>query len=529
MAKFRGNPQHFNRFRQGPQFVGGQSSQVGYQSRESFQRNDQGRSNNYQWRDSSGFNHQNNYNQGSYQDRGQGYTTTTSNSKGIRNTTITTTVTEVTPEVIREVVTIKGGTTNLVPTTTTTGPTIATTTSTATTKISNPMTEVTPPAANQNRNPARVPTCYNCRTPGHYASECKTKLKDSTYFEKKAAMMKKKELGKVLMDDEENWIQEPEDSDDEGPSAVQGHCLMADFEEPIISGSSNQSTEEEAEVTSYPNLSNLVELLESKILRLESNLQMERALVTRFRTESVVYKSCLEDLTLNFDRLELESGIRESNLENKLISLQRSHDEMKVVVRNSSASSNFFEERTKLFIKIDELEENNLKGGQSEHTLSLLTKKMTQHPFYQAKPGLGHVDNHVLDKAPAHLYNFNNMSASKPEPRSIRGHDNENYVMKTVTFTKIIDGKVVSFTTSPSNSSTNSPPSSPVATGPIFTPASDPENTFSNWDDIKARTPKVAMPPIDYANLNSSYDSREIDTYVDADVIQPLDASAVGN
>ncbi|KAJ9545009.1 hypothetical protein OSB04_024716 [Centaurea solstitialis] len=68
MATFRGNLQRFNRFRQGPQFVGGQSSQGGYQSRENFQRNDQARSNNYQKRDSSGYNHQ-----GSYQDRGQGY------------------------------------------------------------------------------------------------------------------------------------------------------------------------------------------------------------------------------------------------------------------------------------------------------------------------------------------------------------------------------------------------------------------------------------------------------------------------
>src|SRR5581483_3373084 len=116
----------------------------------------------------------------------------------------------------------------------------------------------------------------------------------------------------------------------------------------------------------------------------------------------------------------------------------------------------------------------------------------------------------------------NNMSASKPKPESVGGHVTENYVMQTVTFTEIINGKAVSITTSPANSSTGSPPSSPVATGPIFTPARDPDNTFSNWDGIKARTPKVAMPPINYINLNSSYDTREIDTSVDADVIQPL-------
>ncbi|KAJ9553167.1 hypothetical protein OSB04_017212 [Centaurea solstitialis] len=297
---------------------------------------------------------------------------------------------------------------------------------------------------------------------------------------------------------EENWIQEPEDSDDEGPPAVQGHCLMADFEEPSISGSSNHSTEEKL-----------------------------RALVARFRIESAVYKSSLEDHTLNYDRLELKYGIRESNLENKLISLQRSHDEIDSSHEELKLKFHILsEERTKLFIKINELKENNLKRGQSEHTLSLLTKQTTQHPFYQAKLGLGHIDNHVLNKAPAHLYNFDNMSASKLEPRSDKGNDNENYVMKTVTFTEIIDGKVVSFTTSPSTSSTNSPPSSPVATVPIFTPTNDPENTFSNWDGIKARTSKVAMPPINYVNLNSSYDTREIDTSVDADVIQPLDVSA---
>ncbi|KAJ9562965.1 hypothetical protein OSB04_008125 [Centaurea solstitialis] len=320
---------------------------------------------------------------------------------------------------------------------------------------------------------------------------------------------------------------EPEDSDDEGPSAVQGHCLMADFEEPCISGSPNDSTDEEAEVNSCSLLSKPDELSKSETLRLESQLQMERALVTRFRIESAVYKSSLEDLTENFNRMELESGIRESILENKLLDLQRSHDEIESSRKELKLKFHILsEERTKLFVKIEEHEENNLKRGQSEHTLSLLTKQTTQHPFYQAKPGLGHLEKSILEKAPAHLYNFDNMSASKPEPRSVKGQDNDNYVMQTVTFTEIIDEKVVSFTTSPANSSTSSPPSSPVANGPIFTPASNPENTFTSWEGIKARTPKVAMPPINYDDLNFSYDTREIDTSEDADIIQPLDVSA---
>ncbi|KAJ9566731.1 hypothetical protein OSB04_002697 [Centaurea solstitialis] len=525
MAKFRGNPQRFNRFRQGPQFVGGQSSQGGYQSRESFQRNDQGRTNNYQHRDRSGYN-----NQGSYQDQRQSNNNNqqqqrdqeynSNNYHGNRG--------------------YQGGGynqrwndqsgsnyNNQNQKTNDDGRQHNNTGGTEPPQQNKLPALEAPPAANQNRNPARVPTCYNCGDPGHYASDCKKKLKDSAYFEKKAAVMKKKEQGKVLLADEEDWIMEPEDSDDEGPSAVQGHCLMADFEEPCISGSPNDSTDEESEVHSCSLLSIPDELSMSETLRLESQLQMEKALVARFRIESAVYKSSLEDLAENFNRMELESGIRESILENKLLDLQRSHDEIESSREELKLKFHLLSlERTKLFVKIEELEENNLKRGQSEHTLSLLTKQTTQHPFYQAKPGLGHSEKSILEKAPAHLYNFDSMSASKPEPRSVKGQDNDNYVMQTVTFTEIIDGKAVSFTTSPANSSTSSPPSSPVAKGPIFTPASNPENTFTSWEGIKARTPKVAMPPINYEDLNFSYDTREIDTSEDADVIQPLDVSA---
>ncbi|KAJ9565209.1 hypothetical protein OSB04_001175 [Centaurea solstitialis] len=499
MAKFRGNPQRFNRFRQGPQFVerdrSGYNNQGSYQDqRQSYNNNNQQQqrdqeynSNNYhgnrgyqgggynqRWNDQSGSNY-NNQNQKTNDD-GRQHNNTGGTEPPQQN------------------------------------------------KL--PALEA-PPAANQNRNHARVPTCYNCGDPGHYASECKKKLKDSAYFEKKAAVMKKKEQGKVLLVDEEDWIMEPEDSDDEGPSAVQGHCLMADFEEPCISGSPNDSADEESEVHSCSLLSRPDELSMSETLRLESQLQMERALVARFRIESAVYKSSLEDLAENFNRMELESGIRESILENKLLYLQRSHDEIESSREELKLKFHLLSlERTKLFVKIEELEENNLKRGQSEHTLSLLTKQTTQHPFYQAKHGLGHSEKSILEKAPAHLYNFDSMSASKPEPRSVKGQDNDNYVMQTVTFTEIIDGKAVSFTTSPANSSTSSPPSSPVAKGPIFTPASNPENTFTSWEGIKARTPKVAMPPINYEDLNFSYDTREIDTSEDADVIQPLDVSA---
>ncbi|KAJ9544921.1 hypothetical protein OSB04_024628 [Centaurea solstitialis] len=304
-------------------------------------------------------------------------TTTTSNSKGIR-TTIPTTTTET--EVIRENQKTNDD-----------GRQYNNTGGTEPPQQNKLPALEAPPADNQNRNPARVPTCYNSGDPGHYASDCKKKLKDSAYFEKKAVVMKKKEQGKVLLADEEDWIMEPEDSDDEGPSAVQGLCLMADFEEPCISGSPNDSTDEEAEVHSCSLLSKPNDLSMSETLRLESQLQMERALVARFRIESAVYKSSLEDVTENFNKMELESGIRESILENKLLDLQRSYDEIESSREELKLKFHILsEERTKLFVKIEELKENNLKRGQSEHTLSLLTKQTTQHPFYQPKPGLGH-------------------------------------------------------------------------------------------------------------------------------------------
>ncbi|KAJ9566212.1 hypothetical protein OSB04_002178 [Centaurea solstitialis] len=50
------------------------------------------------------------------------------------------------------------------------------------------------------------------------------------------------------------------------------------------------------------------------------------------------------------------------------------------------------------------------------------------------------------------------MSASKPKPRLVGEHVTENYVMQSVTFTEIINGKAVSITTTPANSSSSSPP-----------------------------------------------------------------------
>ncbi|KAJ9561554.1 hypothetical protein OSB04_006714 [Centaurea solstitialis] len=133
--------------------------------------------------------------------------------------------------------------------------------------------------------------------------------------------------------------------------------------------------------------------------------------------------------------------------------------------------------------KLVQLEDNNFKRGQSEQTLSILTQHAKKNPFYKAKPDLGLSVNHVLDKAPSHLYNFEDMAASKPKPAIVGGHVTEEFVRQTVRYTEVING-------------------------------------------IKARTPRVAMPPINYTDLNSSYDTREMELSEETLVIPPEDTSA---
>ncbi|KAJ9544875.1 hypothetical protein OSB04_024582 [Centaurea solstitialis] len=266
---------------------------------------------------------------------------------------------------------------------------------------------------------------------------------------------------------------------------------------------------------------------ESRICELERCLQSERSLVTKFRIDSAIYKSSLEDLTIVYNRETLESSVRESNLSNKLSCLQKTHEKLnsdhgELQIKFQLLS----EERTRLFSKIQELEDNNFKRGQSEQTLSILTQHANKNPFYKVRPGLGLSENHVLEKAPSNLYNFEDMAASKPKPALVGGHVTEEFVRQTVTYTEVINGETITTTISPTNSTSSSPPTSPTPNKPIFVPASDPTNTKSTWEGIKARTPRVAMPPINYSDLNTSYDTRKMDFSEETLVIPPEDVSA---
>ncbi|KAJ9557983.1 hypothetical protein OSB04_012597 [Centaurea solstitialis] len=263
----------------------------------------------------------------------------------------------------------------------------------------------------------KAPLASSVTKPGHYAKECTVKYKDAAYFEKKAALLRKKEKEVALLVEEENWVCEEESSDEEY-QLVRGHCLMADFEGPDGVGPITHHDNEASKVSSITDITDTILLLEAKICDLERDLQSERTLVMKFRINSAVYKSSLEDLTLNYNR----------------------------------------------------------------ETLSILTKHANKNPFYKARPGLGLVENHVLEKAPSNLYNFEDMAASKPKPAFVGGHVTEEYVRQTITYTEVINGETITRTTSPSNSTTSSPPTSPAANRPIFIPARDPTNTDPSWE-----------------------------------------------
>ena len=84
--------------------------------------------------------------------------------------------------------------------------------------------------------------CYNCGRTGHFIKDCrKPKTKDAEYYRNKLRLTKKKESGRAMLVEEDQFLTDTDDSDDDGSD--QAHfCLMAQDK-----GSSDDEGDNEAD------------------------------------------------------------------------------------------------------------------------------------------------------------------------------------------------------------------------------------------------------------------------------------------
>ena len=104
------------------------------------------------------------------------------------------------------------------------------------------------------------------------------------------------------------------------------------------------------------------------------------------------------------------------------------------------------------------------------------------------------------------MYDFHMMIAAKPTECASGGNIFEIFVRSTRTSEKSSD-----------ETESTSSPSSPTSVESV-----EISNEFkSDWEKIKASTPKASVAPIDYENLNATYATREIEISSDEFVGPP--------
>ncbi|KAJ9544590.1 hypothetical protein OSB04_024297 [Centaurea solstitialis] len=228
--------------------------------------------------------------------------------------------------------------------------------------------------------------CFNCGEPGHFVKDCRApKVRDFDYYSKKAQLAKRKSEGKVLMAEEECWYNDASDDEDSAHFTQVHYNLMASVEETI-----NLHKETEA--------SN------------EEKIKFERARVIEFSNECELYKSLADDRELEKaeirkEKAKLESQI--SEMKSALVNLESEKAEYMIKYEVC------FQDRSEAYAKIKQLEDLNIKRGQTQQTLKLLTNNLKHTRFYNPKMGLGLPENDVLKKAPKGLYQFDNLSFPK--------------------------------------------------------------------------------------------------------------------
>ncbi|KAJ9539054.1 hypothetical protein OSB04_031787 [Centaurea solstitialis] len=261
--------------------------------------------------------------------------------------------------------------------------------------------------------------CFNCGKPGHFVKDCRApKVRDFDYYSKKAQLAKRKSEGKVLMAEEECWYDDTSDDEDSAHFTQVHYNLMASVEETI---NLHKETEASNEVSQTPSDLDMTDndecsleeqflILKTEFDDLKEKIKFERARVIEFSNECELYKSLADDRELEKaeirkEKAKLESQI--SEMKSALVNLESEKAEYMIKYEVC------FQDRSEAYAKIKQLEDLNIKRGQTQQTLKLLTNNLKDTRFYNPKMGLGLPKNDVLKKAPKGLYQFDNLSFPK--------------------------------------------------------------------------------------------------------------------
>jgi len=139
--------------------------------------------------------------------------------------------------------------------------------------------------------------------------------------------------------------------------------------EANASESSSNGSDDEEEVRSNfdSRMIDKMEEMQSKFLDLTNKLKPEKSLVKKFRKESAIYKSSVEDMEECMRQENEASDLKVKNFNLSLTELQRTHETLISVHEDFKIKFHMIsKERIELFQKIKELTEINLKRGQSK-------------------------------------------------------------------------------------------------------------------------------------------------------------------
>ncbi|KAI3685607.1 hypothetical protein L6452_34857 [Arctium lappa] len=242
----------------------------------------------------------------------------------------------------------------------------------------------------------------------HFSKDCKFKrTKNSEYYARKTLLAKKVEEGQNLMAEEENWLYKS--SDDESAHFTQV-CMMAKVDEDIGSSSDHSDCGSEVRIQS---IKAQVKFMKEEFKSLKGKLSHERQTMLNFRDENSMLKDVVKEKESEKDCLKKDKDVLNSKifeLEKDLVNLNAEKGDFQLKFEAC------FQERNEAYCKIKQLEDLNLKRGQTEQILNLLTNKLQDVRFYNVKKGLGFEPNTVLKRAPENLYNFDKMGSNFTKP-----------------------------------------------------------------------------------------------------------------